>query len=382
MEIIFMLITDFLKSAYTSILMMVTIVLSLLLIAVAYSDTINPETWKSPAFLGLFMGPVLLLCIIWLLVVLVMGRWRCAAVLAVALLVSGADVVRYCPITMGGGSTIGGDTLRILTFNTRVMGDKPLRDASTKLPVVEFVRHSGADVVCLQEYAFSFSKMGHTEQQLRKYMSDIYPYYRFSPSAGRKALGIAIYSRYPIKSSRVLPNPHHNNTFAIQAILDVQGRDVSIVSMHLCSNHILPQDRKLYNRMLTHFDSDSLQVLGEGISTYMGNAFQNRALQVAEIREGIADVLQRDVPLIICGDMNDTPVSYAYRKLKGDLSDAWCNAGFGPGFTFFEHNLLVRIDHIFYSRHFEVEEVTIHHEIKDSDHYPVSATLVLSTNSR
>lgn len=381
MEITSMLITDFLKSAYKSIVMVVTLALSLMLIMVAYSDTINPETWKTPAFLGLFMGPVLLLCIIWLLVVLVMGQWRCVVVLIVSLLVSGADVARYCPVTMGGNASEG-DTLRILTFNTRVMGDKPLRDASTKLPVLEFVRQSGADVVCLQEYAFSFSKQGHTEQQLRKYMSDLYPYYRFSPSAGRKALGIAIFSRFPIKSSSVMPTPHRNSTFAVQAILDVHGRDVSIVTMHLCSNHILPEDRKLYNRMLTHFDSDSLQVLGEGISSYMGNAFQNRALQVAEIREGIADEEQRDVPLIICGDMNDTPVSFAYRKLKGDLSDAWCNAGFGPGFTFFEHNLLVRIDHIFYSRHFSVEDVTIHHEIKDSDHYPVSATLVLTDNSK
>lgn len=376
-----MSITDILKAAYRSILMVVTVVLSLVLIVVAYSDTINPETWTMPAFLGLFMGPVLLLCLIWLLVVLVMGQWRCAVVLVVSMLISGADIARYCPITMGG-SAGEGDTLRLLSFNTRVMGDKPLRDAETKLPVIEFVRQSGADVVCLQEYAFSFSKQGHTEEQLRKYMSDKYPYYRFSPSAGRKALGIAIYSRFPIKSAKVLPTPHRNNTFAIHATLDVRGREVSIVTMHLCSNHILPQDRKLYNRMLSHFDSDSLQVLGEGISTYMGNAFQNRALQVAEIREGLDDVLQNDKPLIICGDMNDTPISYAYRKLKGDLSDAWCNAGFGPGFTFFEHNLLVRIDHIFYSRHFDVDEITIHKEITDSDHYPVSATLVLSGNSR
>lgn len=379
MEIISMSITDILKAAYRSILMVVTIALSLMLIVVAYSDTINPETWKAPAFLGLFMGPVLLLCVIWLLVVLVMGQWRCAVVLFVSMLISGADIARYCPVTMGGGAGEG-DTLRLLTFNTRVMGDKPLRDAKTKLPVIEFVRQSGADVVCMQEYAFSFSKQGHTEQQLRKYMSDKYPYYRFSPSAGRKALGIAIYSRYPIKSSKTLPDPHHNRSFAVQATLDVHGREVSIVTIHLCSNHILPEDRKLYNRMLRHFDSDSIQVLGEGISSYMGNAFQNRALQVAEIRESLADELQRDVPVIICGDMNDTPVSYAYRKLKDGLSDAWCNAGFGPGFTFFEHNLLVRIDHIFYSHHFDVDEVTIHHEIKDSDHYPVSATLVLSAN--
>lgn len=376
MEIISMSITDILKSAYRSILMIVTVALSMVLIIVAYSDTVNPMTWKAPAFLGLFMGPVLLICVIWLLVVLVMGQWRCALVLFFAMLISGADIARYCPVTIGSSAGGGTDTLRLLTFNTRVMGDKPLRDASTKLPVVEFVRSSGADVVCLQEYAFSFSKQGHTEQQLRKYMSDIYPYYKFSPSAGRKALGIAIYSRFPIKSARVLPDPHRNHTFAIQADLNVRGREVSIVTMHLCSNHILPQDRQLYNRMLSHFDSDSLQVLGEGISAYMGNAFQNRAQQVSEIRESLSDVVRKDTPLIICGDMNDTPVSYAYRKLKDNLSDAWCNAGFGPGFTFFAHNLLVRIDHIFYSRHFDVEEVKIHKEITDSDHYPVSATLV------
>lgn len=370
-----MSITDILKSACQSISMLVTIVLSFGLIAVAYSDTVNPMTWTMPAFLGLFMGPVLLVCFIWLMAVLILGLWRCALVMAVAMLISCADIYRYCPMNFGGDAAAG-DTLRLLTFNTRAMGDRQLRDSKTQLPVVEFVRNSGADVVCMQEYAFSFSKQGHTEEQLRKYMADIYPYYKFSPSAGRKALGIAIFSKYPIRNTEVFPEPHRNQTFAIMADIDVNGRNVSLVTTHLCSNHILPQDRALYNRMLTHFDSDSLQVLGEGISAYMGNAFQNRAMQVSEIRKHLSSVIQNDTPLIICGDMNDTPISYAYRQMRGNLSDAWCEAGFGPGFTFVQHNLLVRIDHIFLSRHFGVEEVKIHKEDTGSDHYPVSATLV------
>lgn len=369
-----MSITDIISSAYRSVMLLVTLLLSVVLLVVAYSDLANPESWTWVPYLGLFMGPVLLVCILWLLVLLVLGRWWCVLVMLFTMFLSGKDIVNYCPVSFRSNDAVG-DTLRILTFNTRAMGDQQLRDAKTKLPVVEFVRQSGADVVCLQEYAFSFSKEGHTEAQLRKYMSDIYPYYCFTPNSGRKALGIAMYSKFPIKNTVVLPNPHKNRSFALMADLDVRGRDVKVVTMHLCSNQIQPKDRELYDRMLTNFNSDSLQVLGEGISTYMGHAYKKRAAEVHEIQDVLSDK-PADTPLIICGDMNDTPASYAYRVLRGSLNDAWCDSGMGPGFTFFHHNLLVRIDHIFYSDHFTVQDVDIHSEIKDSDHYPVSATLI------
>ena len=72
------------------------------------------------------------------------------------------------------------------------------------------------------------------------------------------------------------------------------------------------------------------------------------------IRARQADQVMRLVdespyPLIVCGDFNDTPASYTYRKTKGDLEDSFLAAGKGYGYTYRYLRKLLRIDYLFYS---------------------------------
>lgn len=75
--------------------------------------------------------------------------------------------------------------------------------------------------------------------------------------------------------------------------------------------------------------------------------------------------------------MNDTPTSFAYRSMRGDLDDTWQEAGFGPGISYREAPFWFRIDHIFHSKHFRVLNVKVLRDMKYSDHYPVMATFQL-----
>ena len=103
----------------------------------------------------------------------------------------------------------------------------------------------------------------------------------------------------------------------------------------------------------------------------MAKAFRKRAAQVDKIRE-LLDRLND--PTIVCGDLNDTPISYTYHQLKGDLQDAYVAQGFGPGITYYENLFLFRIDHVFHSDHFQTANVEIG-DVTYSDHYPVIVTL-------
>lgn len=86
-------------------------------------------------------------------------------------------------------------------------------------------------------------------------------------------------------------------------------------------------------------------------------------------------------PLIVCGDFNSSPRSQAYHKLQQRLRDAQLSvSGHKPCPTFSSVKPLLRIDHVFVSRHFKVEEV----EVPDtptaelaSDHLPLFVELTL-----
>ena len=51
--------------------------------------------------------------------------------------------------------------------------------------------------------------------------------------------------------------------------------------------------------------------------------------------------------VIVCGDMNDSPYSYAYKRLSNNLKDAFIQSGYGIGTTF-KYLIPLRIDYIFH----------------------------------
>ena len=82
--------------------------------------------------------------------------------------------------------------------------------------------------------------------------------------------------------------------------------------------------------------------------------------------------------MIICGDFNNTAFSYVYRKIKGDLKDAFKEAGNGFGRTHEFQFIPMRIDFILTDEAFAINGFKSYSE-HFSDHYPISTTLSLES---
>ena len=82
----------------------------------------------------------------------------------------------------------------------------------------------------------------------------------------------------------------------------------------------------------------------------MKKNFVKRATQADYIRQMLD---AGEGPVIICGDFNDTPASYTYRTVKGDLTDGFRDCGSGFGYTFRQLKRIFRIDYIIYSPDFK-----------------------------
>ena len=90
----------------------------------------------------------------------------------------------------------------------------------------------------------------------------------------------------------------------------------------------------------------------------------------------------RGKPIILCGDLNDSPISYACQQFSQNLKSAYALSGNGVGFTYHEGGFLVRIDHIMYSKEWESYGTYIDKTMKNSDHYPLITKLKFSKNAR
>lgn len=364
---------NILRWSYLSVFTLVTIALLLVFLLSAFSDHVDPRTFRYLAFLGIGFHLVFYAVLLWLVVLLVLRHWRLSLAVVVCLLISYEPITRYFPLHFSGNAPIiynvregeSADdiqTLRLLSYNTCGMGQVHLSKIDEKIPVLDIVRESNADIVCLQEYAFTLSKGGHTQQQIRQSLADLYPYYDFMPNSGRDAYGIAFFSKFPIKNMTRIDKSKKNYVASMFYELDINGKRVVLLNNHLFSNQIDKHDRVLYEEMIEHFAADSLERIKTGMLRSLGRGFLSRAAQANQIRDFLKDRLgakASDTPTIICGDMNDTPISYCYRTMRGDLNDAWQGAGFGAGTTYNRHHMWFRIDHIFHSRHFHPLEAKV-----------------------
>ena len=357
----------------------------------AYSDLISPTVWIVAPFLGLVFGIILLLTLFWLTFLLVTRHWVLAIAVSLMMLICSGRIWRYCPMHFGPQEALTNvveqngevklapiDTLRVLTYNTCGMGKAKVREENIKIPVMEMARTSGADIICLQEYVFS-TKKGMTEQAIRNLLKKEYPYYHMLLNAGRNNCGIALFSKWPILMTEKIDKKEKDYCWAFYCELNVHGRTMGVVNCHLSHNAISEKNRKIFHDQIKSFRADSLTQMEEGLRQ-LGPSFRLRTEQVATIRRYLAERAKKHkkpIPLLICGDMNDTPTSFAYRIMRGDLDDTWEDAGLGLGITFREMPFYFRIDHLFHSKHLRALDVKVMRDIKYSDHYPVMATYQL-----
>jgi endonuclease/exonuclease/phosphatase family metal-dependent hydrolase len=121
------------------------------------------------------------------------------------------------------------------------------------------------------------------------------------------------------------------------------------------------------------------------INTHFGLGRAEKLQQVAELMGdhwlgGIAE----DEPVILCGDFNSGPQSKVFQRLQGRFRDVQSAAAHHkPRATFTTLKPLWRIDHVWVSPHFSVEQVVFPYTPAArvaSDHLPVCVELKLHPN--
>ena len=352
---------------------MANIPVILLFLLSGYSDRVSPDTSVFFSYLGLIFPLLLLLNIGFLLVAIFLMRWRLVVAGVISLLLCWEPTHRYFPFH-GYQDISEGNVLKVLTYN--VMGFAYLSHTEkSPNPILAYIDWLDADIVCLQEYAESTRSSHLTRKKIQKALKR-YPYHQVTikKRIGIWNYGTAVFSKYPILNSKQIAYKSKYNISTIHEI-DLDGKKLTLINNHLESFKLTSKDRSLYSSFITHLGADEFGELRDNVQEKLGDAFKIRAKQAEAVAAAIQQV--KDGYLMVCGDFNDTPISYAHRTIQGPLRDAFADSGMGMGITYNQNYFWFRIDHILHSPNMKSMNCTVDKE-EYSDHYPLWSYLQLS----
>jgi len=331
-------------------------------LAISYiSILINPVDSVIPLFFGLYFIPLVILNILILIMALIRRRtiaWITFIVLLPSILF--ADLfVKWGKPDEGKQ----GNSLTICTYNVGLFAQQTGISRSEQLSrVAHYIGQEKPSIVCFQEFYAKDTSV------IRDHFYN-YPYMKshFFRSSDGGRFGNIILSKYPIVSSGDITFKRSTN-LCIYADIDYYGKTIRIYNTHLESHSI--SFTALIKKM-----SNSEKVSEEIMNVHerLASTFKKRGKQVDTIAIHLSE---SDYPSIICGDFNDTPMSYTYHILMKNMKDSFRESGKGFSASYSYLWPLLRIDYILYPDYFWSLSHTTQ-KVSYSDHYPVFSEIII-----
>ncbi len=261
-----------------------------------------------------------------------------------------------------------GEPVKLLSWNVRLFDLYNWRDNKrTRDAIFEVLRREDAGILCLQEFFHSSNnRIFRTRDELVKDMG-----YRehlgWAAEAYYEKFGVATFTRHPITGRGRVDFGRRTGNICIWTDIAL-GRDtVRVYNAHLASYHFGHDDHRFIEGLEQERRADSIRLGGMRILRRLRLGALRRAEEAALIA---ADMERSPHPVVLCGDLNDVPLSHAYRVLRGQRLDAFVESGSGLGGTYIGKLPKLRIDHILHDEAIATwgfrrlpEELSDHHAL-------------------
>ena len=248
-----------------------------------------------------------------------------------------------------------------------------------KEAMIKLVEQYQPDIACFQEM------VGGDDDKAINYLGDFkrrmeftgyfYSYENRFDFDRVHHFGIITFSKFPIVNKQTISSPPHDYNSTFQYTDIIAGNDtIRIFNIHLQSLKFTPENLKYLDN--PGINTDTVLSESKSIISKLKRGFLKRKVQSEKVKE---EVDKSPYPIIVCGDFNDVPNSYAYCKIGDGLQNAFVEKGIAFGRTFSGISPTLRIDNIFADKKFTIQQFTrIPKNL--SDHFPIIADVSLHIN--
>ena len=370
----------FLRSFTKKIFIISNIIVGILFLAGANVKYLNPRQWWFISLLTLIL-PYLLLALVLFFFLWLFTHPAFSLISLLIVLISFHAVQNIFPLNLNTNfSTVKKPgTIRIMSWNVELFNILHYKDhPEKKQEIIDLINKYDPDIACFQEMVAGDNKKAINYfpdiKNSLKFSDYFYSYVVKNDFDKYHHYGIIVFSKFPIARKQTLVNnpDSYNSTF--QFIDIVVSKDTfRIFNVHLQS---------------LKFSQTNLNYLDNGTVPSEGNISESKNI-IEKIKRGVlkrasqANFIKDELnhspyPVIVCGDFNDVPVSYAYETIGKGLQNAFVVKGSGISRTFSSISPTLRIDNIFTDKKFKITQFT---RIKKSysDHFPIIADVSYST---
>jgi len=346
-------------------LIFVNIIVALLLAGSYLVSYVSPEQLWYPVFLGLSY-PYLLLANIVFVVFWMFAKWK-YAFLSLFVIMSGINYHHNYIQLLSKPHYKGDDGINLLSFNVHHFYSY-LENENPGFNVIDFIASHEADIICLQE-----TKLQQTGELNPIKLKSRLPNINHCQLAHQsKWNGPVTFTKYPIVNMGEIRFEDSGNMVMYTDIV-IEKDTIRVYNCHLQSFGIKTNEYSVIDTLgLEHRKIEEIKLIG----WKMRDAYIKRARQANVLHEHIKEC---NYPVIVCGDFNDTPLSYTYKVVGDGLIDAFVESGGGISNTYRGKLPPFRIDYIFYSDYFEGFNYK-KHNVEYSDHLPISTVLKIRNN--
>lgn len=256
------------------------------------------------------------------------------------------------------------NALKVMSFNCYgFRGNADTEGDTDKDAVVEYLVEQKADILCLQEVS-----MGALNEEQKQMLFTTYPYHEISQRHDKGGT-VALFSQFPIVGSDSIRYESDGN-LSMAYKLKAHNDTIIVINNHLESTHLDLDDRANFSQMVKgNLESDDIELESKSLLRTLGSSAAKRAPQAEKVADFIS--ANKNKRLIVCGDFNDSPISYAYHRVAKGLNDGFVSAGNGFGWSYCHNAMRVRIDHVLCSEHYRPVKCIVDKKNTLSDHYSV-----------
>ena len=273
-------------------------------------------------------------------------------------------------------------TLRVMSWNVehfKIAEHK--KHPELKLQMLGLINNYNPDVACFQEMVAS-DKNPLAINNIEGFMKELkMPYYYYSYNTkvdfdNDHRFGIIILSKFPLVNKMTVSHTPNDYNSIFQYADLVKGADTfRLFNMHLQSLKFSDDNRRYLDN--PELDEEISFKESKSVLSKLKTGFTKRKIQSDHVK---AELNASPYPVIVCGDFNDVPNSYAYKTIGQGLKNTFAEKGTGIGRTFSHMSPTLRIDNIFSDKRFVIEQyVRVNRKI--SDHYPIVADLYFTGSS-